>query len=120
MITMNDLVLASERVTPVTNRTMATYTISAYTVTKTTHHTLAYGDWDSFEVHVDKSKGEYLPRIYISTSIDINGNATPPRVTVLTTSYGDLTLPEYERFFIQVREGYEVARILEQVFCGKE
>lgn len=120
MFTTRDLVLASERVTPVTNRRMATYTIGAYTVTKTTHHAENFGDWDSFEVHVDKSKGEYLPRIYISTSIDINGNATPPRVTVLTTSYGDLPIPEYERFFMQIRDGYEIARILEQTFCGKE
>ena len=36
MFTTRDLVLASERATPVTNRRMATYTIGAYTFTNCT------------------------------------------------------------------------------------
>lgn len=119
MFTTRDLVFVSDEVTPVTNIRITVYTIGAYTVRKYIRHD-DFGAWQSFSVTVDRDKGEYLPKIYIGTSVDINGNEQPPRVTVQTTSYGDLPLTEYEKFFMQIRDGYEIARILEQTFCGKE
>lgn len=120
MFTTRDLVLDFDKVTPVTNIRITAYTIGAYTVRRYVHHDEDFGDWESFTITVDKDKGEYLPKIYIDASMDINGNAQPPRVTVQTTSYGALPLTEYEKFFMQIRDGYEIARILEQTFCGKE
>lgn len=119
MFTTRDLVLDYDKVTPVTNIRIMVYTIGAYTVRRYINHD-DFGEWESFSVMVDRDKGEYLPKIYITASVDINGNAQPPRVTVQTTSYGDLPVTEYEKFFMQIRDGYEIARILEQTFCGKE
>lgn len=118
MFTMRDLFFAGDKVTP--NVRTIVYRIGAYTVKRYIHHDVDYGDWESFAVTADKDKGEYLPKIYLDASVDINGDAQPPRVTVQTTSYGALPLTEYEKFFMQIRDGYEIARILEQAFCGKE
>lgn len=119
MFTTRDLVFVSDEVTPVTNIRITVYTIGAYKVTRYVHHD-DFGDWVTFSVTVDRAMGEYLPKIYIDSSVDINGDTQPPRVTVQTTSYGALPLTEYEKFFMQIRDGYEIARILEQAFCGKE
>lgn len=119
MFTTRDLVFAYEDELLASNTQIMVYTIGAYTVRKYIRHD-DFGAWQSFSVTVDRDKGEYLPKIYIGTSVDINGNEQPPRVTVQTTSYGDLPLTEYEKFFMQIRDGYEIARILEQTFCGKE
>ena len=119
MFTARDLVFVSDEVTSVTNIRITVYAIGAYKVTRYVRHD-DFGDWVTFSVTVDKGMGEYLPRIYIGTSVDINGDAQPPTVSVQTTSYGALPLEEYEKFFMQIRDGYEIARILEQTFCGKE
>ena len=120
MFTKSDLVYAYDDELLAANIRITVYTIGAYTVKRYIHHDVDFCDWESFEVHVDKNKGEYLPKIYIGSSVDINGDTQPPRVTVQTTSYGALPLEEYEKFFMQIRDGYEIARILEQAFCGKE
>lgn len=120
MFTARDLTLTYDKVTPVTDTRIMVYTIGAYTVRRHIHHAADFGDWESFTTTVDRDKGEYLPKIYIAASVDINGNAQPPTVTVQTTSYGALPLTEYEKFFMQIRDGYEIARIFEQTFCGKE
>lgn len=121
MFTTRDLVFVSDEVTPVTNIRITVYTIGAYTVTRYVRHE-DFGDWATatFSVTVDKGMGEYLPKIYIDSSVDINGDAQPMKVSVQTTSYGALPLTEYEKFFMQIRDGYEIARVLEQTFCGKE
>ena len=120
MFTTRDLFFVSDEVSPVTRLRITVYTIGAYKVTRYVHHDEDFGDWESFAVTADRRKGEYLPKIYIDASVDINGNAQPMKVSVQTTSYGALPLEEYEKFFMQIRDGYEIARILEQTFCGKE
>lgn len=121
MITARDLVFkgAVKRFNGDSDVTVETYEIGKYKVTRT-----IYADgMEFFDVHIDRSdreNAEYLPMVYINYIMDINGNICPPRVSVQTVSYGALHMDDYERYFMQIRDGYETARILEQKFCGKE